>query len=132
MPVMEMLALITPRSRPSPRLDDKVMGFIEVLAVISWVGVVEKLLAPRTAYPPRDQAPAGNQVDLGEFLRHAQRVLDDWEGIPDQHDLRLLGKASKDGGFDIHYPTHTEGSTVMLVERNGVKSQFLGIARFVE
>src|SRR5262245_2294551 len=107
---MEMLALITPRSRPSPRLDDKVMGFIEVLAVISRVGIVEKLLAPSTAYPPCDQASTRDQIDLGKFLRHAQRVLNDREGIPDQHDLHLLGEAGKDGGFDIHYPTHTEGS----------------------
>src|SRR5262249_5288660 len=54
MPVMEMLALIAPGARSRPRLNNEVMRFVEVLAVISGVGVVEKLLAARPAHPARD------------------------------------------------------------------------------
>ena len=75
MTIVEMLAFIAPRSRFGPGFNNEVVGLVEVLAIIGWVGVVEKLLAPSATHPPRNQPAAGDEVNLRQLLCHAQRVL---------------------------------------------------------
>src|SRR5439155_24916840 len=91
MAIVEMLAFVAPRPWSSPGLDDEVVRFVEVLPVIGRVGVVEKLLAASAPYPSSHQASTRDQVDLCQFLGHAQRVPEAWQWITDQHDLALLG-----------------------------------------
>src|SRR6266851_1592486 len=56
--IMKMLALVTPWAGPRPGLHDKVVRLVEHLAVVSRIGVVEKLLRARAAHPSGDQAAA--------------------------------------------------------------------------
>src|ERR1700693_4727113 len=74
MAIVKMFALIAPGTGPGPRLDDEVVGFLEVLAVVSRIGVVEELLAACPAHPSSDEASARDQIDLGQLLGHAQRM----------------------------------------------------------
>src|SRR5271166_4433568 len=92
MPIVKMLALVAPWSRPGPRLHDKVVRLLEVLAVVCGIGVIEKLLAARAAHPSGDEASARDQIDLSELLGHPQRMLEDRQGIANQQDVHLLGK----------------------------------------
>src|SRR5713101_2357328 len=131
MPVMKVLALIPPRPGFGPRLYDEIVRLVEVLTVISRIGVVEELLAARTAYPPGNETPAGDQIDLGQFLSHAQGMLQDWQRIAKEQDLHLLRNTREDGRFHVHHATHTEGIAVVLVERHGIEPQLFGITSFI-
>src|SRR5262245_40445885 len=88
--IVKMLALVAPGTRPRPRLHDEVVRFVEVLAIVRGIRVVEELLAPRPANPSGYQPSARDQIDLRQFLRHPQRMLDNREWISDQQDACAL------------------------------------------
>src|SRR5215470_12480706 len=76
MAIVKMFSLIAPRTGSCPRLDNEIVGFIEVFTIVGGIGVIEKLLAAGSTHPTSDQAATRDQVDLSEFLRHAQWMLD--------------------------------------------------------
>ena len=59
-------------------------------------------------------------------------MLEDRQGITDQHDLGLLSNTRQDRGFDVHDTPHAERIPMMLVQHERIEAQFLGIAVFVE
>ena len=81
--IVEMFALVAPRTGPGPRLNDEVVRLFEIFAVVSGIGVVEELLAARAAHPSGDQTSARNEIDLGQLFRHPQWMFDDWQRIAD-------------------------------------------------
>src|SRR5260370_21733676 len=44
-PIVKMLALVSPRPRPRPPLHDKIVGLFKQLAIVSEIRAVEELLA---------------------------------------------------------------------------------------
>src|SRR5437660_1748990 len=87
-PEVEMLALVTPGSGPGPRLHDKIVRLFEQLAVVRGIGVIEELLTAGAANPSGDQPPARDEIDLRQFLGHAQWMLDDGERVTNEQDFR--------------------------------------------
>src|SRR5258708_36869170 len=76
-PIVKMLAFVSPRPGPRPRLHDKIVGLLEQLAIVGGIRVVEELLAACAAHPSGDQPPPRDQIDLRELLGHPERMLDD-------------------------------------------------------
>src|SRR5438876_1043121 len=68
--IMKMFPLVAPRTGSRPGLDDKVVRFVEHLAVVRGIGIIEELLAARSAHPAGDQSAARDQIDLGELFGH--------------------------------------------------------------
>ena len=127
-----MLALVAPRAGLGPGLDNEVVGFVEHLAVIGRVGIIEELLAARPAHPAGDEPPARDQIDFRQLFGHTQRMLQYGQGIADQDDLGFVGNTRQDGGFDIHDAAHAEGVAVVLVQHERIKTDLFGIAIFVQ
>ncbi len=130
--VIEMFALIAPGSGPRPSLDDEVVRFLEQLAVVGRIGVIEELLAAGAAHPSGHQPPARDHVDFGQLLRHPQRILDDRQRIADQYDAHLFGDARQDRRLHVHHAAHAKRRAVMLVEGDRIESQLLRVAILVQ
>src|SRR6266446_3709294 len=126
-PIVKVLALVSPRPGPGPRLHDKIVSLFEKLAIVSGIGVVEKLLAARPAHPSGDQPPPRDQIDLREFLGHSERMLNHRQRIADQKYPRFLGQPREYSGLDVHHAAHAERIAMMLVQGDDIESQFLGV-----
>src|SRR5579863_1151405 len=130
--VVEMLALVAERTRPGPRLDHDVVGFVEIFAVKRGVRVAGELLAAAAAYPSGHQAAAGDHIDHAQLFGQPQRIADYRQRIAQQDDLHFLGDAREDRGLNVHHRAHAEGGIVMLVEHDAVEAEFFGEDFLVE
>src|SRR5689334_4179695 len=58
-------------------------------------------------------------------------MLDHWQWVADEHDLRSLREARQNRGFDVHDTAHAVGVAVVLIEGKGIKAFLFGVAVFV-
>src|SRR5580698_5043703 len=89
--IVKMFSLVPPRPRSRPCLYDEVVRFIEHLAIVGGVSVVEELFATGAANPSSDETAARDQIDLSQFLGHPQRMFDHWQRVTDEHQTHALG-----------------------------------------
>src|SRR5713101_9550447 len=59
-------------------------------------------------------------------------MLENWQWVTDQYDLRFLRDARKNRGLNIHDTSHAEGIAMMLVQHQCIETLFLGIAILVK
>src|ERR1700745_1616444 len=59
-------------------------------------------------------------------------MLNNRQRIPDQKNPRLLGQPREDSRLHIHHAAHAERIAVMLVQRDDIESQFLGVQILVD
>jgi hypothetical protein len=108
------------------------MAFLEHLAVVGRVGVVEELLWPRAPHPTGDQPAPRDQVDHGQFLGQAQRVAVGRDRVADQDDPDPLGDPGQHRCLHVEHRAHAERVAMMLIERDAVEADLLGQHRLVE
>ena len=130
--VVIVLAFPAERPVPGPRRDDEVVRLLEPVPVVRRHGVVRDALAAGSPHPARHQAAAGDHVDGREIFRQPQRVVPDRQDVAEQHDLRALGDAREDGGFEVHHLPHAERRRVVFVQHQAVEPHFLRVQLLVE
>jgi hypothetical protein len=130
--IMEVLALEAKRPGPGPRLQDKVVGLVEILAVVSRVGVVGELFTARAAHPSGDQPATGDHIDHREFFGQAQRIRHDRRGITKQHDLDPSRRPRQNRRFNVHHRAHAKWCPMMLVEHHAVEAEFVAVDLLVQ
>src|SRR5690348_9623377 len=59
-------------------------------------------------------------------------MLDYRQGIADEHQARAFGAIGEHRRLDVHHRSHADGIAVMLVKREDIEAEVLGIAVFVK
>src|SRR5262249_15063026 len=72
--IMEMLTLKSEGPWPGPGLDYKFMCFVKIFTIIGWIGVIEELLAARSANKSRHQATPGQHIDHCQLFRQSEWI----------------------------------------------------------
>ena len=127
-----MLALPAEGSRSGPDLHQEVVSLFEALPVEERVDVGGEALDAGAADESGDEAPAGDHVDLGQFLGQTLRVVEHGQWVAEQDDLGGLGVAGEDGCLEVHSSTEAGGRVVVLVEHETVEPDFLAVLILVE
>ena len=78
-----------------------------------------------------DQAPAGDHVDHGEFLRHAGRRIVEGEGVAHDADGGVLGAPRQGGGDQVGRGHQAVAVGVVLVAAHRVEAAIGGVFHFV-
>src|SRR5689334_23748068 len=74
----------------SPRLDDQVMRFAKTLAIVDRVSIGRPGFDSCATHEARDKPSTRDHINLREFFCKPQRVIENRQWIPEQHDLRVL------------------------------------------
>src|SRR5262245_16150589 len=99
--ILKMLAFPAERSRPRPGRQNHIMGFFEALTIVGWIDIIGQTLYPTTTHKARDQTAARDAVDHGQFFGETQRVIDDWQRVPQHDDLGTPGDFRQHGPGNI-------------------------------
>src|SRR5262252_2649958 len=119
-------ALPAERALLRPRADDQVVRFLEALAVESGVDAGGELLLAAPAHEARDEAPAGDHVDHGQFLGEPHGVLGEGQRVAQEDQLHLLGHGGEDRGEHVALGLHAERRVVVLVQHDAVEAHLFG------
>ena len=96
--VVIVLALVAEGAGLGPALDDEVVGFLEAGSVLSGVYTALQRLDGGAADEAGDDASAGVAVQHGDFLGHADGVVDG-DDIAEDGDFDVLGELGDDGSI---------------------------------
>ena len=131
-PVVVVLAFVAERAGLGPGVDDDVVRLVEPLAVVQRVGVGGHAFLPDAAHESADHAPAGEDVDHGDFLGDAQRIFVDGQHVAQEHDLALLGARGQHRADDVDRGHHAQRVVVMLVDHHAVEPRLGAVLELVE
>ena len=123
--VVVVIALIAEGAWLGPALDDQVVGFLEARPVLGGVDAALQRLDGGPAHESGDDATAGVAVQHGDFLRHADGVVDG-DYIAEDGDLDVLGQLGDDGGVEVDRGLHAPVGGVVLVGHDAVETHLVG------
>ena len=130
--VVVVLALPAEGAGSGPGLLYQVVAFLEPLAIVDRVGVVGPGLDADSPHEAGDDAPAGNDVQHGDFLGQPHRVVGSGQHIAQHQYLGAVGDAGQDAAGDVDLDVHARRRVVMLVNHQAVEAHFLGVLVLVE
>ena len=131
-PEVVMVALPAEGPRRGPGFEHQVVGFLKAFPVVQRVGVGSQAFHAGAAHEPGHQPPAGNHINLRQFLGQPDRVVKDGQRVAQQHDFGLAGGAGQDGRFQVHSGAQAGGGVVVLVEHQPVKAHLLRVLVLVQ
>ena len=115
-----------------PRAEDQLGRLVEALARVGGIDGGGEVLGGDAAHETRDHAPAGGDVQHGDLLGEAQRVLAQGQAVAEDGDLGAAGAAHEHGRHDVGARHGAVAVLVVLVHADAVPAEPLRVLQLVE
>ena len=108
------------------------MGLMKAGHRFGRVDPISMIFSTNAAHKTANKAAFGNVIEHGKLFGDIQRIIHQWQGTAQNGDFRPLNRSRQRTGHHPRNRHQSIGRLVMLVDRNPIKTKFIGVSHLIE